>query len=220
MIKLLFAFISLLSVCTLLLVIFLCKQLKKQENKRKELEYSIQKLGLDERLKWLESQVKGIIKDTTKYLQDHQDRLEVLEKSNSSTSRINLAESRPIEAAKKENDVLEKKERGNKKEHKEVVAKTFFLGLNSEDFFPNNGVSEQKTETSKFVATLTSPTEGTFIPIDVERIRSTSISASVKQSGIVSVKDAQTFKVVNPGKIRKEDSGWVIESPVVVEYIK
>ena len=78
---------------------------------------------------------------------------------------------------------------------------------------------EQKTETSKFVAYLTSENEATFEPIDVERIRSAKNSASIQQSGLVSIKDARAFKVVEKGIIIKNENYWKIKNPVVVEFI-
>ena len=77
-----------------------------------------------------------------------------------------------------------------------------------------------KSDTSKFVGELTSETEGTFIPIDVERIRSANVASSVKQQGMVSLKDAQSFTIIESGKICKEDQGWSIKSPVIVEFNK
>ena len=109
---------------------------------------------------------------------------------------------------------------GNGKPQKPVIIKTIFLGINSDDFFFDNEVVDQKSATSKFIGQLTSESEGTFVPIDVERIRSANVAASVKQYGMISLKDAQSFNVIEPGKIHKEDQGWVIENPVVVEFVK
>lgn len=108
----------------------------------------------------------------------------------------------------------------NGKPQKPVIIKTIFLGINSDDFFFDNVVDDQKSATSKFIGQLTSDTEGTFVPIDVERIRSANVAASVKQHGMISLKDAQSFNVIEPGKIHREDQGWFIESPVVVEFVK
>lgn len=112
------------------------------------------------------------------------------------------------------------RDKGNGKPQKPVIIKTIFLGINSDDFFFDNEVDDQKSATSKFIGQLTSDTEGTFVPIDVERIRSANVAASVKQHGMISLKDAQSFNVIEPGKIHKEDQGWVIENPVVVEFVK
>ena len=54
----------------------------------------------------------------------------------------------------------------------------------------------------------------------IASIRSANVAASVKQHGMISLKDAQSFNVIEPGKIHKEDLGWVIENPVVVEFVK
>lgn len=111
-------------------------------------------------------------------------------------------------------------DKGNNKPAQSSIIKTIFLGINSDDFFFDNEIDEQKGATSKFVGNLTSETEGTFIPIDVERIRSANVASSVKQQGIVSLKDAQSFTVIEKGKICKENDGWSIKSPVIVEFNK
>lgn len=112
------------------------------------------------------------------------------------------------------------RDKGGNKPQQPVVIKTIYLGINSDDFFFDNEVDEQKSATSKFIGYLTSDTEGTFVPIDVERIRSANVAASVKQQGLISLKDAQTLNVVDPGEIRKEEGGWLIKSPAVVEFNK
>lgn len=107
----------------------------------------------------------------------------------------------------------------NGKASNQNILKIIFLDLNSEEFFFD--YSDQKSGTSKFIAYLTSDNEATFEPIDVERVRSANVSASLQQSGAVPIKDAQSFKVISKGKIKKESNGeWHIESPVVVEFIK
>lgn len=111
-------------------------------------------------------------------------------------------------------------DKGNNKSAQSSIIKTIFLGLNSDDFFFDNAIDEQKSDSSKFVCHLTSETEGTFSPIDVERIRSVNVSSSVKPQGMVSLKDAQSITVIKPGKIRKEDQYWSIKSPVIVEFNK
>lgn len=120
----------------------------------------------------------------------------------------------------KHNKQGKNRDQGNGKPQKPVIIKTIFLGINSDDFFFDNVVVDQKSATSKFIGQLTSESEGTFVPIDVERIRSANVAASVKQHGMISLKDAQSFNVIEPGKIHKEDQGWVIENPVVVEFVK
>jgi len=112
------------------------------------------------------------------------------------------------------------RDRGSDKPQQPVVIRTIYLGINSDDFFFDNEVDEQKNATSKFIGYLTSETDGTFVPIDVERIRSANVAASVKQQGLISLKDAQTLIVVEAGKIRKEEGGWLIQSPAVVEFNK
>lgn len=111
-------------------------------------------------------------------------------------------------------------DKGNNKPAQSSIIKIIFLGINSDDFFFDDEIDEQKSDTSKFVGELTSETEGTFIPIDVERIRSTNVASSVKQQGMVSLKDAQSFTIIESGKICKEDQGWSIKSPVIVEFNK
>lgn len=112
-----------------------------------------------------------------------------------------------------------KKDKRDKIEPKQPVGKSIYLELNSDDYFFD--YSDQKSGTSKFIAYLTSENEAAFEPIDVERVRSANVSASLKQSGSVPIKDAQSFKVISKGKIKKESNGdWHIESPVVVEFIK
>lgn len=111
-------------------------------------------------------------------------------------------------------------DKGNNKPVQSSIIKTIFLGINSDDFFFDDEIDEQKSDTSKFVGKLTSETEGTFIPIDVERIRSANVASSVKQQGMVSLKDAQSFTIIESGKICKEDQGWSIKSPVIVEFNK
>lgn len=112
------------------------------------------------------------------------------------------------------------RDKGSNNTQQPVGIKTIYLGINSDDFFFDNVVDEQKTSTSKFIGYLTSDTDGTFVPIDVERIRSADVAASVKQQGLISLKDAQTLIVVEAGKIRKEEGGWLILSPAVVEFYK
>lgn len=112
------------------------------------------------------------------------------------------------------------RDKGSDKPQQPIVIKTIYLGINSDDFFFDNEVDEQKNATSKFIGYLTSETDGTFVPIDVERIRSANVAASVKQQGLISLKDAQTLIVVEAGKIRKEEGGWLIQSPAVVEFNK
>ena len=112
------------------------------------------------------------------------------------------------------------RDKGSDKPQQPVVIKTIYLGIYSDDFFFDNEVDEQKNATSKFIGYLTSETDGTFVPIDVERIRSANVAASVKQQGLISLKDAQTLIVVEAGKIRKEEGGWLIQSPAVVEFNK
>ena len=112
------------------------------------------------------------------------------------------------------------RDKGSDKPQQPVVIRTIYLGINSDDFFFDNEVDEQKNATSKFIGYLTSETDGTFVPIDVERIRSANVAASVKQQGLISLKDAQTLIVVEAGKIRKEEGGWLIQSPAVVEFNK
>lgn len=111
-------------------------------------------------------------------------------------------------------------DKGNNKPAQSSIIKIIFLGINSDDFFFDDEIDEQKSDTSKFVGELTSETEGTFIPIDVERIRSANVASSVKQQGMVSLKDAQSFTIIESGKICKEDQGWSIKSPVIVEFNK
>ena len=112
------------------------------------------------------------------------------------------------------------RDKGSDKPQQPVVIRTIYFGINSDDFFFDNEVDEQKNATSKFIGYLTSETDGTFVPIDVERIRSANVAASVKQQGLISLKDAQTLIVVEAGKIRKEEGGWLIQSPAVVEFNK
>ena len=112
------------------------------------------------------------------------------------------------------------RDKGSDKPQQPDVIRTIYLGINSDDFFFDNEVDEHKNATSKFIGYLTSETDGTFVPIDVERIRSANVAASVKQQGLISLKDAQTFIVVEAGKIRKEEGGWLIQSPAVVEFNK
>lgn len=100
------------------------------------------------------------------------------------------------------------------------TVKTIFLGINSDDFFFNNVIEEQKSATSKFEGRLTSESEGIFFPIDVERIRSVNVTSSVKRHGKVSLKDAQSLTVIEPGKICKEDQGWSIKEPAIVKFSK
>lgn len=111
-------------------------------------------------------------------------------------------------------------DKGNNKPAQSPIIKTIFLGINSDDFFFDNEIDEQKSDSSKFEGNLTSETEGIFFPIDVERIRSTNVASSVKQQGMVSLKEAQSFTIIEEGKICKENDGWSIKSPVIVEFNK
>lgn len=108
---------------------------------------------------------------------------------------------------------------------KKPTSKTLYLGINSQDCFPDTSVSEMKTETSKFIATvITGGAAATFEVIDVERIRSVNTAQSVKQKGSVPIKDANGIKHQEPGKMHRVNDGnnsyWVIDEPVVVEFTK
>lgn len=102
------------------------------------------------------------------------------------------------------------------------ASKLIYLGINSQNFFTD--ISEEKTETSKFVASLITAEVATFEVIDVERIRSVNTAYSVKQKGSVAIKDANGIKHQEPGKMHKSIQGdqayWVIDSPVIVEFTK
>lgn len=104
-----------------------------------------------------------------------------------------------------------------------VSSKLIYLGLNSRNFFTD--ISDEKTETSKFVASIIpGGMVATYEIIDVERIRSGNTSFSVKQKGSVAIKDASGIKHQEAGKIIKKTEGgktyWVIDSPVIVEFTK
>ena len=129
------------------------------------------------------------------------------------------------EEANKEKQKSPEQTSNTKKEsnHKGTSSKRIYLGLNSQNFFTD--VSEEKTETSKFVATvITGGMAANFEIIDVERIRSVNTSYSVKQKGNVAIKDANGIKHQEPGKMHKSTQGdktfWVIDTPVVVEFTK
>ena len=102
------------------------------------------------------------------------------------------------------------------------TSKLLYLDINSQNVFAI--VSEEKTETSKFVASLITAEVATFEIIDVERIRSVNTAYSVKQKGNVAIKDATGIKRQEPGKMHKRTQGdqiyWVIDSPVLVEFTK
>lgn len=102
------------------------------------------------------------------------------------------------------------------------ASKLIYLGINSQNVFTD--VREEKTETSKFVASMITAEVATFEIIDVERIRSVNTAYSVKQKGNVAIKDATGIKHQEPGKMHKRTQGdqiyWVIDSPVIVEFTK
>ena len=202
--------------------------------------------AVSKKRKELSRYVDKIVKDVTKYFNEHHDRISTLEYKAKQANYvpqqvIHISEKQPIQQEAQEakpkiindggshNDFSKKhKKLGKKHSAKEspttqhpVVTKTVYLRMNSENYFLEDNFEEQKSETSKFVAELTSESKGTFYPIDVERIRGTNISNTVKQFGLVSIKDAQSFNVIDPGKIIKESEGvWKIESPVTVKFIK
>lgn len=125
----------------------------------------------------------------------------------------------------KPKDVDEKPDKPSEAKPKKPTSKTLYLGINSQDCFPDTSVSEVKTETSKFIATvITGGAAATFEVIDVERIRSVNTAQSVKQKGSVPIKDANGIKHQEPGKMHKVNDGnnsyWVIDEPVVVEFTK
>ena len=107
---------------------------------------------------------------------------------------------------------------------KKHSSKVLYLEINSDDCFFN--VSEQKTEASKFIAhVIPGDRAATFELIDVERIRSVNTSKSIKQKGTVPIKDASGIKQQEPGSMHKvTDDGngsyWVIDKPVIVEFVK
>ena len=144
---------------------------------------------------------------------------------------------RPLETVNPNDDKSKNTDEGKPKEEdqkpdkpseaklKKPTSKTLYLGINSQDCFPDTSVSESKTETSKFIATvITGGTVATFEVIDVERIRSVNTAQSVKQKGSVPIKDANGIKNQEPGKMHKVNDGnnsyWVIDEPVVVEFFK
>lgn len=223
MIKLILLVTLVIAVFSLLMNVLLWIRISKVSEKRKEL--------------------KGIVnqyqKSTITSLENHKQHIEsLLFKVKKIENALQLPIQQPVQqpvqqveqqpvqqpvqqsGKNKHNKQGKNSDKGNGKPQKPVIIKTIFLGINSDDFFFDNEVVDQKSATSKFIGQLTSESEGTFVPIDVERIRSANVAASVKQHGMISLKDAQSFNVIEPGKIHKEDLGWVIENPVVVEFVK
>ena len=212
---LLFAICFILLALSLMLNILLWIKVDKLSKKRKEL--------------------KGMVLQNIASLENHKSHIERL------ITMVNQLEEKSRAIVKQQNPVpsdINRKEKNknhakynNKEGEKRIdsvnsgkpapgFVKTIYLGINSDDMFFDDVVQEHKDETSKFLARLYSETEGTFEPIDVERVRSASVSASLRRIGLIPVKDALSFNVVTPGKIHKEKGGWHIESPVVVEFIK
>ena len=104
-------------------------------------------------------------------------------------------------------------------------SKTFYLGLNNQDFFFE--IFEQKTDECKFVASYISPgvdNVAQYEIIDIERIRSSNVGDSVKQFGSVGLKDAQSFIIKKTGQLKRvqspEGDYWEIVEPVLVEFKK
>lgn len=224
MMKLILAVTLLIAVISLLMNILMWKRINKVSDKRKELKGELLKLK----------------KSTTISLENHKQHIENLlykakQAKYAPTSPVQHTGQQPtqqlppqpiqqpVQQPVQQNNKNGKhgkheKNKGNNKPQQPTIIKTFYLGINSDDIFFD--VEEQKSATSKFVAYLTSENEAFYEPIDVERVRSANVAASLKQSGMVSIKDAQTFNVVEKGKIRKDEDGWKIESAVVVEFSK
>ena len=206
--KLILAVTLLIAVISLLMNILMWKRINKVSDKRKELKGELLKFK----------------KSTTISLENHKQHIENLlykakQAKYAPTSPVQHTGQQPVQQNNKNGKCGKPaKNKGNNKQQQPTIIKTIYLGINSEDIFFD--VEEQKSATSKFVAYLTSENEAFYEPIDVERVRSANVAASLKQSGMVSIKDAQTFNVVEKGKIRKDEDGWKIESAVVVEFSK
>lgn len=215
MMKLILAVTLLIAVISLLMNILMWIKINKVSDKRKELKGELLKF---------KGELLNFKKNTTISLENHKQHIEnLLNKAKQAeyapTSPVLSAGQQPVQQNNKNGKCGKPaKNKGNNKQQQPTIIKTIYLGINSEDIFFD--VEEQKSATSKFVAYLTSENEAFYEPIDVERVRSANVAASLKQSGMVSIKDAQTFNVVEKGKIRKEEDGWKIESAVVVEFGK
>ena len=81
---------------------------------------------------------------------------------------------------------------------------TFYLGINSQELFFDT--KSQKDDTTKFIAYMLNETEADFDLIDIERIRSIDTGYTVKQKGLVSLKDARSFVTVSRGRIKKSQA--------------
>lgn len=214
MIKILLAICIIISLFSILLNLVLWLRVNELSKKRKELKGLVLQNQKDYLIN-IENH-KNLIENLSyqvKQLKSHIQQLEQQQTGQLRSPKNHVANgSKHISSEKKD------KNDSGKTKNMSTVLKTIYLGINSDDMFFE--MEEQKNESSKFVAELTSATEGTFKPIDVERIRAANVAFSMKQQGVVSIKDARSFKVVEPGKILKEKEGWHIEKPVVVEFIK